>query len=133
MAYESERIDARDDNDNDDDEEEEEDGDEEVDVPNDDRVTSTIATTTTTTTRQRRLREWNEEERRRRKEKMQLDIERENMKSLTSPMRRTTAEVTKGGSGGGFKQISPDDPAAMNVLDGTSPIKTRRFRPKAKR
>lgn len=141
MAYGSERVDDHDDDDDDEDdddveedEDEEADGNEDAEDVNDgnDRGECRVATIpTATTTRQRRLREWNEEERRRRKEKMQLDIERENMKSLTSPMRRTTTDTAK--SGGGFKQISPDDPAAMNVLDGTSPIKTRRFRPKAKR
>lgn len=70
------------------------------------------------------MRDWNDEERRRRKEKMRLDIEKENMKSLTSPIKKTNAV---------FKQISPDDRAAMNVLDGTSPNKGKRLRPKTRR
>lgn len=74
--------------------------------------------------RQRRVRDWNEEERRRRKEKMRLDIEKENMKSLTSPITKSTAT---------FKQISPDDRTAMNILDGTSPNKAKRLRPKTRR
>lgn len=74
--------------------------------------------------RPRRVRDWNEDERRRRKEKMRLDIEKENMKSLTSPMKKTTPI---------FKQISPDDRTAMNILDGTSPNKAKRLRPKTRR
>lgn len=74
--------------------------------------------------RQRRVRDWNEEERRRRKEKMRLDIEKENMKSLTSPITKSAAS---------FKQISPDDRTAMNILDGTSPNKAKRLRPKTRR
>lgn len=70
------------------------------------------------------MRDWNEEERRRRKEKMRLDIEKENMKSLTSPIAKSTAI---------FKQISPDDRTAMNILDGTSPNKAKRLRPKTRR
>ncbi|KAJ6649060.1 Sesquipedalian-1, partial [Pseudolycoriella hygida] len=74
--------------------------------------------------RQRRVRDWNEEDRRRRKEKMRLDIEKENMKSLTSPIKKPSHI---------FKQISPDDRAAMNILDGTSPNKAKRLRPKTRR
>lgn len=74
--------------------------------------------------RPRRIRDWNEDERRRRKEKMRLDIEKENMKSLTSPSKKTSPA---------FKQISPDDRAALNTLDGTNPSKTKRVRPKTRR
>lgn len=74
--------------------------------------------------RPRRLRDWNDDERRRRKEKMRLDIEKENMKSLMSPIKKGNAT---------FKQISPDDRAAMNILDGTSPNKAKRLRPKTRR
>lgn len=81
--------------------------------------------------RSRRTREWNEEDRRRRKEKMRLDIEKENMKSLTSPIKKPSAIVSP--SALTFAQISPDDRAAMNVLDGTSPNKGKRFRPKTRR
>lgn len=74
--------------------------------------------------RPRRLKDWNEEERRRRKEKMRLDIEKENMKSLTSPTKKPSPA---------FKQISPDDRTALNILDGTNPNKTKRIRPKTRR
>lgn len=74
--------------------------------------------------RPRRIRDWNEEERRRRKEKMRLDIEKENMKSLTSPAKKTSPL---------FKQISPDDRTALNILDGTSVHKAKRMRPKTRR
>lgn len=55
---------------------------------------------------------------------MRLDIEKENMKSLTSPIKKPTTT---------FKQISPDDRNALNVLDGASPNKGKRFRPKGRR
>lgn len=74
--------------------------------------------------RPRRSRDWNEEERRRRKEKMRLDIEKENMKSLTSPIRKPNPA---------FKQISPEDKAALNILDGANPNKSKRIRPKTRR
>lgn len=81
--------------------------------------------------RTRRNRELNDEERRRRKEKMRLDIEKENMKSLTSPIKKPSAIISP--SSLTFAQISPDDRTAMNVLDGTSPNKAKRFRPKTRR
>lgn len=74
-------------------------------------------------TRARRI--WNDEERRRKKEKMRLDIEKENMKCLTSPIKKPLNAT--------FKQISPDDRTALNILDGTSPNKTKRLRPKTRR
>lgn len=77
--------------------------------------------------RPRRARDWNEEERRRRKEKMRLDIEKENMKSLTSPTVPTPKPVPS------FKQISPDDRIALNTLDGANANKSKRIRPKTRR
>lgn len=71
----------------------------------------------------RKQRDWNEDERRRRKEKMRLDIEKENMKSLTSPTKKPIC----------FKRISPDDRNALHILDGTSAAKTKRIRPKTRR
>lgn len=55
---------------------------------------------------------------------MRLDIEKENMKSLTSPSKNPIPV---------FKQISPDDRAAMNILDGANPSKGKRIRPKTRR
>lgn len=55
---------------------------------------------------------------------MRLDIEKENMKSLTSPIRKPTTA---------FKQISPEDKTALNILDGANPNKTKRIRPKTRR
>lgn len=55
---------------------------------------------------------------------MRLDIEKENMKSLTSPANKTVPL---------FKQISPEDRIAMNTLDGANPNKTKRIRPKTRR
>lgn len=54
---------------------------------------------------------------------MRLDIEKENMKSLTSPSKKTSPS---------FK-ISADDRTAMNILDGTSLHKAKRIRPKTRR
>lgn len=73
--------------------------------------------------RVRRSRDWTEDERRRKKGNFKLDFEKE-ATTITSP-------VLKPGTG--FKQISPDDRTAMNILDGTSPSKGRRLRPKTKR
>lgn len=56
---------------------------------------------------------------------MRLDIEKENMKCLTSPIKKQTTST--------FKQISPDDRTALNILDGTSPNKSKRLRPKTRR
>lgn len=71
---------------------------------------------------------------------MRLDIEKENMKSLTSPIKKPTTTATMSTSTttattptAAYKQISPDDRVAMNVLDGTSPNKAKRFRPKTRR
>lgn len=73
--------------------------------------------------RMRKQRDCSEEDRRRRKEKMRLDIEKENMKSLTSPTKKPIC----------FKRISPDDRTALHILDGTSQAKTKRIRPKTRR
>lgn len=71
----------------------------------------------------RKQRDWTEDDRRRRKEKMRLDIEKENLKSLTSPTKKPIC----------FKRISPDDRTALHVLDGTSTTKSKRIRPKTRR
>lgn len=75
-------------------------------------------------TRSRKAHDWNEEERRRRKEKMRLDIEKENMKSLTSPTKQETSN---------FKHVITEDRQGMNVLDGASIQKAKRLRPKNRR
>lgn len=65
-----------------------------------------------------------EEERRRRKEKLRLDIEHDNVESLTSP---TNKQCTS------FKRISPNDKTALQILDGGTQAKTKRIRPKTRR
>lgn len=65
-----------------------------------------------------------EEERRRRKEKLRLDIEHDNVDSLTSP---TNKQCTS------FKRISPNDKTALQILDGGTQAKTKRIRPKTRR
>ncbi|XP_055684910.1 uncharacterized protein LOC129791033 isoform X2 [Lutzomyia longipalpis] len=76
--------------------------------------------------RGRRSRDWNDEERRRKKGTMKLDFDKDAAaeKTYTSPHAK---------SGAVFKQISPDDRTALNILDGTSPSKAKRFRPKTRR
>ncbi|XP_055386242.1 mucin-2-like [Condylostylus longicornis] len=94
-----------------------------------------------------------EEERRRRRNNMKLDIERENLRALTSPIKKPTSSSssiqtqqqqsqqqqttpsTKTTPTSGTGIISPEDrtTAALNILDGTSPNKMKRFRPKIKR
>lgn len=77
------------------------------------------------TLRVRRSRDWSEEERRRKKGNFKLEIEKEMMKSsLTSPLLRPA---------GVAKKISPDDKVALNILDGASPSKQKRFRPKTRK
>lgn len=77
------------------------------------------------TLRVRRSRDWSEEERRRKKGNFKLEIEKEAIKaSLTSPLIRPS---------GVAKKISPEDKVAMNVLDGASPSKHKRFRPKTRK
>ena len=70
--------------------------------------------------------DWNEEERRRRRNTLKLELEagEANGKSIASP--KTKISTT-------FKKISPDDRTALNILDGASPSKTKRFRPKTRR
>lgn len=72
----------------------------------------------------KKQKEWTEDERRRKKGNFKLEFEKNGAKSLTSPVPKTQI---------GFKQISPEDRNALNVLDGTSPSKGRRFRSKGKR
>lgn len=65
-----------------------------------------------------------EDERKRRKTSMKLDIEKENMRALTSPIKKPLA------SGAGAKLTSPEQQAHQ---DGGSPSKMKRFRPKIRR
>jgi len=76
--------------------------------------------------RVRRSRDWSEEERRRKKGNFKLEFEKDSMMktSLTSPLIRQAGVI---------KKISPDDKAALNVLDGASPSKQKRFRPKTRK
>ena len=78
------------------------------------------------TLRVRRSRDWSEDERRRKKGNFKLEFEKDSMKpSLTSPLMRQT---------GVAKKISPDDKAALNILDGASPSKQhKRFRQKTRK
>jgi hypothetical protein len=78
------------------------------------------------TLRVRRSRDWSEDERRRKKGNFKLEIEKDSIKtSLASPLVRVA---------GVAKKISPEDKAALNVLDGTSPSKQpKRFRPKTRK
>lgn len=74
--------------------------------------------------RQRKQKDWTEEERRRKKGNFRLEFEKNGSKALAHPIPKPII---------GFKQISPEDRTALNILDGTSPSKGRKFRPKAKR
>ncbi|GAB0091358.1 uncharacterized protein DMENIID0001_061920 [Sergentomyia squamirostris] len=78
--------------------------------------------------RGRRSRDWNEDERRRKKGALKLEFEKDIPveKSFTSPHGKPSSA---------FKQISPDDRTALNILDGTSPSKgpVKRLRPKTRR
>lgn len=74
--------------------------------------------------RPKRHRDIAEDERRRRKEKLRLDIEDENVESLTSP---TSKACTS------FKRISPNDKTALQILDGGTQAKSKRIRPKTRR
>lgn len=77
------------------------------------------------TLRVRRSRDWSEDERRRKKGNFMLEFEKDSIKpSLTSPLIRQS---------GVAKKISPDDKAALNILDGASPSKQKRFRPKTRK
>lgn len=78
--------------------------------------------------RMKKQKEWTEDERRRKKGNFKLEFEKNGKngsKSITSPVLKPSQI--------GFKQISPEDRNALNVLDGTSPSKGRRFRSKGKR
>ncbi|XP_055918728.1 uncharacterized protein LOC129950834 [Eupeodes corollae] len=72
-----------------------------------------------------------EEDRRRRKTSMKLDIERENLRALTSPIKKTVLSPKS------VSQISPEGQIATNsnatAIDGASPSKMKRFRPKIRR
>lgn len=79
------------------------------------------------TLRVRRSRDWSEDERRRKKGNFQLEIEKDSAKAsltFTSPLIRQP---------GVAKKISPDDKTALNILDGASPSKQKRFRPKTRK
>ncbi|XP_034474769.1 uncharacterized protein LOC117781980 isoform X2 [Drosophila innubila] len=65
-----------------------------------------------------------EDERKRRKTSMKLDIEKENMRALTSPVKKPAGPV---------KLQSPDEISAAISIDGGSPSKMKRFRPKIRR
>lgn len=62
-----------------------------------------------------------EEERKRRKTSMKIDIEKENMRALTSPIKRDQLKK------------SPERHKASTLAESTSPIKIKRFRPKIRR
>ncbi|XP_032595376.1 uncharacterized protein LOC6566876 isoform X2 [Drosophila grimshawi] len=66
-----------------------------------------------------------DDERKRRKTSMKLDIEKENMRALTSPIKKL-------GSGSGKLQ-SPEQHIVGAAPDGGSPSKMKRFRPKIRR
>lgn len=82
------------------------------------------------TLRARKPRDWNEEDRRRKKGNFKLEFDgkdpsKQQPPSLAAPFTRPT---------GAIKKISPDDKAALNVLDGTSPSKAKpRFRAKTRK
>lgn len=62
-----------------------------------------------------------EEERKRRKTSMKIDIEKENMRALTSPIKRDILKK------------SPERQKASALAESTSPVKLKRFRPKIRR
>jgi hypothetical protein len=67
-----------------------------------------------------------EEEKRRKKCGFKLELENKlAQKSLISPSLRLATSA--------IKKTSPDDKSALNVLDGTSPTKLKRFRPKTRK
>ncbi|KAH8392093.1 hypothetical protein KR215_000522, partial [Drosophila sulfurigaster] len=66
-----------------------------------------------------------EDERKRRKTSMKLDIEKENMRALTSPVKKPTSSAVK--------LQSPEQHSAGLSIDGGSPSKMKRFRPKIRR
>jgi len=75
-----------------------------------------------TRSKARRLRQ--EDERKRRKTSMKLDIEKENMRALTSPIKKPT---------GSSKITSPEQSISGTMDNGSSPSKMKRFRPKIRR
>uniref|UniRef100_A0A1A9WLV9 Uncharacterized protein n=1 Tax=Glossina brevipalpis TaxID=37001 RepID=A0A1A9WLV9_9MUSC len=64
----------------------------------------------------RRCRREDEERKRQRKSSIKLDIEKENMRALTSPLKK-----------------SPDSQKGSHLVESISPIKLKRFRPKIRR
>ena len=78
------------------------------------------------TMRVRRSRDWSEDERRRKKGNFKLEFD-----SGSKPAAVATPLVRPLVSG--IKKISPDDKVALNILDGASPSKQKRFRPKTRR
>lgn len=76
--------------------------------------------------RARRSRDWSEDERRRKKGNFKLEFD-----TGSKPAAATTPLVRPIVSG--LKKISPDDKVALNILDGASPSKQKRFRPKTRR
>lgn len=69
-----------------------------------------------------------EDERKRRKTSMKLDIEKENMRALTSPIKKPLPA----GTGAGSKLTSPEQQQQVHP-EGGSPSKMKRFRPKIRR
>lgn len=78
------------------------------------------------TLRARKSRDWSEEERRRKKGNFKLEFDKEVKTTLISPgaLRQQNSAI---------KKISPEDKTALNILDGASPTKTKRFRPKTRK
>lgn len=79
---------------------------------------------------------------------MKLEFDIDSVSGAATPSGPSAAAAVGGGGGGGngksmaspktkisttFKKISPDDRTALNILDGASPSKTKRFRPKTRR
>lgn len=69
-----------------------------------------------------------EEDRKRRRTSMKLDIEKENLRALTSPIKKSQILTTAA-----HKEKSPDKPLSANIFETTSPTKMKRFRPKIRR
>ncbi|XP_055838175.1 uncharacterized protein LOC129906427 [Episyrphus balteatus] len=80
-----------------------------------------------------------EEDRRRRKSSMKLDIERENLRALTSPIKKTVlspkpvAQVSPEGQLTTNTNAAVATTAVIATIDGASPSKMKRFRPKIRR
>ncbi|XP_034667545.1 uncharacterized protein LOC117901047 isoform X1 [Drosophila subobscura] len=75
----------------------------------------------TTTCKARRLRH---EDNKRRKTSMKLDIEKENMRALTSPIKKSLA---------GKQSLQSPEQHSAGALENGSPSKIKRFRPKIRR